>query len=129
MKAGHAFLQLDSPGAKPHLWVIISDPEQDAERVLLVSFTSWEAYKDPACRIHPGEHSFVKHPTCVSYQHARLVSLADLQALQADGFLQPYERVSEDLLRRIRNCAGDSIYTPNECWELLDEQGLIDPVE
>lgn len=126
MKAGDTFRQL---GHDEHLWMILSDPEQDPERILVVSFTTWAACKEPACRIAPGEHPFVHHETCVSYHHSRIVRLTELQALQADGFLEPYARLSPELLRRIRNRAGDSIFMPLEAWELLEEQDLIDLAE
>ena len=43
MQAGTT-LHVPDPGASydSHLWMIISDPGQDAEKVLIVNMTSWQ---------------------------------------------------------------------------------------
>ena len=54
-------------------------------------------------------------------------TLDELMQIPADGFLQPYVRLKPELLRRIRNSAGDSRHIPLEYWELLVEQDLVEP--
>jgi hypothetical protein len=127
VRAGDTFLFVREEPR--HLWTIISDPELDPERVLIVNFTSWQAYHDQSCVLEGGVHPFVHHRTCVNYRQARVTTVSALEALQQDGLLEPHEHLSPELLRRIRNCAGDSRVMPLECFSILDDQDLLDPDE
>ena len=44
MKAGDAFYIRDR-SVDTHLWVVISDPQRDPARVIMVSVTTFEDYK------------------------------------------------------------------------------------
>ena len=59
-----------------HLWVVISDPVQDKERVLLVNFSSVKegVPLDSACVLLPGEHPYISKDTFVYYRHAQVLS-------------------------------------------------------
>ena len=72
MKAGDTIL-IAEPGTSndSHLWMVISDPEQDA-KCLIVNFTSWRADKDQACVIEYDEHPYV---------NTRLASIIERQSL------------------------------------------------
>ncbi len=39
-----------------HLWVVVSDPFQDSEKVLIVSVASWDPDKDQSCILQIGDH-------------------------------------------------------------------------
>jgi len=125
MRAGDAFY-LPDKSADGHLWVVISEPEKDAERVLIVSMTSFDVDKENACLIEAGEHPRVTHKTCICYRPARQASLAKLQLLQGAGVLRMQPPVSADLLRRIREGASLSRRIDFEHVQLLIEQGLLD---
>ena len=101
MKAGDTFFVRDR-SVDTHLWVIISDPEIDAGRVLMVSLTTYEPYKEDVCLIDVGDHPRVGHKTCVAYIEARMTTLAKLTALKEGGHLSVQTPVSESLLARIR---------------------------
>lgn len=73
MKAGDTFKLVNKD---IHLWMVISDPEQDPHRVLLVNFTTWTPRQDPACVLQEGDHPFIHHETCVNYADARIYPLA-----------------------------------------------------
>jgi hypothetical protein len=60
MKAGDTFYISDR-GVDTHLWVVISDPDRDAERVVLVSMTTYEGYKEAVCLLDVGDHPRVSH--------------------------------------------------------------------
>src|ERR1700730_3304378 len=103
MEAGYTFLL---PTVDHHLWVLLSDPAQDADNVLVVSVTTWrEVGKDQACMIERGEHPFVTHTSCLAYIEARVLSLANLLTFKDGGYLKLQEPVSEDLLERMRQGA------------------------
>lgn len=122
MKAGATF-HFDN-----HLWMVISDPDQDAEKVLIVNFTTWRPRCDPACIVNPGEHPFINRQTCVNYGDALLFSVGQLAELVREGQIVPYPHpLSAELLAKIRQRAGESEELPIEYYNLLDEQWLITP--
>jgi hypothetical protein len=71
MKAGDTFRPAENTVDQfIHLWVIISDPEQDPDEVLIVSLTEYHPKKDTACILGPGDHPFIHKKTCVAYNLA-----------------------------------------------------------
>jgi hypothetical protein len=67
MKAGDTFQPADCTVDKyVHVWVIISDPEQDSDQVLIVPLTEYHPKKDTACILGPGDHPFIHKRTCQS---------------------------------------------------------------
>ena len=108
-----------------HLWVIISDPRQDPDRVLIVSFTTYKPYKESTCLIQKGEHRAVSHETCIASDLAKVVTIVKLQEAAVKGLLRVDEPVSAEILKRIREGAARSRKMSMEHFDLLDAQGLI----
>jgi len=108
-----------------HLWVVLSDPDKDPDRIVLVSLTTLTPDKEPACLLVRGEHPWVKHDTCVFYQGARLAALKELYKLKDAGLLKPQEPLSEHVLLRIQKNGGDSTWD-DVYADILIEQGLLD---
>ena len=105
--------------------MIISDPDLDPQRVLMVNFSSWKPYRDRACIVEPGDHPFLIRPSCVNYPEARVTSADVLDRLQAANQLFPRQPLSLDLLARIRQCARVSRLRLEHLQLLLD-QGLVE---
>lgn len=64
MNAGDTVLiPLPDTSYGSHLWMVISDPGQGDECVI-VNFTAWRADKDQACVVEPGMHPYVTKRTC-----------------------------------------------------------------
>jgi hypothetical protein len=123
VKAGDTFFF----GEDKHLWMIISDPEQDAERVLIVMFhTLRDLRHDPACVLEDGDHPFINRPTWVNYRRARITSIRALAALEANGELRRHEPLSDRVLLLICKGAADSDLIAYQHFGLMDEQGLRD---
>jgi hypothetical protein len=112
--------------ADRHLWVILSDPEIDEERILFVSLTSHDVTKEDACIVEAGEHPFVHHKTCVYYEDIREASSADLTRIGDAGLLEPQAPVSAELLARIRHGVSLSRDIKYKYIDLLIVQGVID---
>jgi hypothetical protein len=56
IEAGDTLLvALPNTSVDSHLWMVISDPTQSDE-VLIVNFTSWREDKDQACVLNRGDH-------------------------------------------------------------------------
>ena len=85
-----------------HLWVVISDPAQDKDRVLLVNFSSVKVGVpfDSACELSPGDHSFITKQTFVYYRHAQVLPNRDLESQVSSGRIKisRHGPVSEDTI-------------------------------
>jgi hypothetical protein len=125
VQAGDTFL-LGDKEVDDHLWVILSDPTKDPQRVLIVSLTTAAPHKESVCLIEAGEHPWVRHRTCVAYDKGKAVSLAQLYDLKNKGLIQLQAPVSPTLLARIRDKAGDSVDLAIELADIPSEQGLVD---
>jgi hypothetical protein len=125
MEAGNTFY-LPDKSAYGHLWIVISDPKKNPDRVLLVSMTSYDVDKEDVCLIEAGEHPKVKHKTCIYYKPARATSLENLLRLRDSGYLDMQEPVSAELLQRIRRGVSLSRRIDLEHMELMEEQELLD---
>ncbi len=87
---------------------MISDPSIDPERVLIVSLTTYKPYKEGACILRKGDHAFIRHDTCVAYDLAKVVTVAQLETLEKSGMLIPHDPVSSDVPDRFRAAIWDS---------------------
>lgn len=123
MKAGDAFhfVRLER-----HLWIVLSDPEQDPHRVLLVNVTSWRADKEQVCLLNPGDHECVEHNSVINYEDARVVGSPHLVSLVASGGVILHESVSPALLHYIREKAAESKRMKTGHFQILLDQGLVD---
>jgi hypothetical protein len=124
LRAGATF-QSSDPRYECHLWIIISDPMRDPERVLIVNFTSWYEGRDPSCVLQRGEHPFIKHKTCVNYRESRITSLGKIQAAVDSGALRIRQSVSSKVLANIRRGAAVSLFIPLDNLQLLKDQSLV----
>jgi hypothetical protein len=123
--AGDAFFIRDRD-VDTHLWVVISDPARDAERVVMVSMTTYEAYKEDVCLLDVGDHPRITHRTCIAYNQARMTTLARLTALRDGGQLSVQAPISAEILERIRAGVSRSRQIKYKYVEILLDQGVIE---
>ena len=124
MRAGDTFF-LEGV-ADRHLWVVLSEPVDDPDRVLFVSMTSLDVTKEDVCLIDAGEHPFVKHVTCIDYSHLREAPSEALERLRVAGRLLPSAPVSADLLARIRRGMSHSKDIQFKYVQYMLDRNLID---
>jgi hypothetical protein len=124
MNAGDVFRFVNI--ADIHVWMIISDPNRDPTKLLMVSFTTWQPHLDHACIIEAGEHPFVVHRTVVDYSRAKVVTNAQLESLRRAGRLQLLDPLTAALLARIRQSAMLSKTIAIEHADILEDQELVD---
>ena len=122
---GETFL-LAKAGINDHLFIIISDPSADPNRIVMANFTSWGGDKDQSCVVEVGEHRFIKVRSCVYYGEDRLITLTQYEQFLASGQLATHDPVSNDLLKRILHGAAVSPFLPLGNRQILVEQGWID---
>lgn len=130
MEIGDFFL-FRSRNVNEHPFVVISMPDLDAERVVIVSLTSYDKFyheieKDGSCVLQEGDHAWIHHQTCVSYRDAKIVTHALLDQLESDGAIVKLTPVSDDLLTRILEGAQQTDELPGKCRKVLEDQDLIE---
>ena len=103
---GDSFFGTTIPGAPPHLYVIISNPDP-ASNVILVNLTS-RTSNDRNCLLSPGDHPFVKQETAIAYDKAENLHPDQIQAAIQSGIWQQKERFRAEILRRIQDGALQS---------------------
>jgi hypothetical protein len=125
MNAGDTFF---IRGEEPveHLWVIVSDPEIDAQKVLIVHITTFEEYKEDVCLLDVGDHPRIQHPTCIAYDQSRVTSLAKLHELSTNRQIVFQAPMHPKILERIRSGANDSQRIHHKHLAILEDQGLIE---
>jgi hypothetical protein len=127
ISAGDTFI-IPDPGRTldKHLWILISDPDKDPDRVVLVSMTTYRRHQEDVCIIERGEHPFVDRKSCIHYRDAKEVSAAKISHLLETGLLERHHPLGLKLLQRVRAGAALSKRFPLERAEILIEQGLLD---
>ena len=123
MKAGELFRFLGI--ADIHYWMIISDPQIDPDKVLLVSFTSFDRFNDQACVLNVGDHPVIVHKTTVEYPRAKVTTDSALESLRSAGRLDFFAPLEPQLLTKIRNGAMTSTRIQIEVAQILIDQGLV----
>ena len=126
MRPGDTFFLHDGSDQHLHLWVVLSDPSQNSDRILIVNITSWKLYHDPSCPVEIGDHEWIKKRSLVNYKQARFISLDRLEELATLGQLERHVPAGATLLRKMRRRAGDSHHLLPAYYALLDDQGLVD---
>lgn len=122
---GDTFL-LTNPAINSHLFILLSDPRRDPDRIVTASFTTWRPDKDLSCVVEPGEHPFIRRRSCVHYSEDRLITASQYDRLVTAGSIVPQDPVSETLLNRLLDGASVSPYMPLGNRQILVDQGLID---
>src|SRR5437588_4270426 len=123
MDAGTTFLRADTDR---HLWVVVSDPKVDPEHVLIVNLTTVDDRKEQVCILHPGDHPWVKHDTCVNYGDSIVTTLAKLNAGHSGGALRLHSPMKPEVLKKIRDGALDSERMQLDNADILINQGLVE---
>lgn len=123
---GEAFLiPDDDPDRVPHVWVIISDPQADSDRIVLVPMSSFEYYKDCSCRIDAGEHKSAKHESVIEYEHAEITTTQELHKRIKAHEVRRRDNFSKELISRIHEGAEATPHLRGECYDILQGQGLV----
>lgn len=124
MKAGDTFL-IQNKSINQHLWIVQSDPDVDPSGVVIVNVTTAYPSKERFCLIQAGEHPFVVHETCISYQHAMVTSLDVLVRRRDEGHIGPRPPVSPALLARLRRGVPLSKLIPLRVAAIIARQCLF----
>ena len=126
MEQGTTFV-LEDKRIDKHLWVVLSDPEQFPDTVVIVSFTTLREGSEATCVVETNEHpGWLTHQSCVAFKFARVVTLEQLFALKISGKLKVQaDKVTPVLLSRIFESAPNSTGIDDKVAEILEKQGYI----
>jgi CTP:molybdopterin cytidylyltransferase MocA len=115
--AGDTFLAQPNSSSKPHLYVVISNPENNAGNVIHVNLTSKKEWSDCSCVLQPGDHPFVTRETVVNYASATMCEAVYIDQAMGPTFypraLFPNTPVSNEVLERIQLGALQSPLFPS----------------
>ncbi len=129
-RAGDTFFApWPEPDGVTHLFFVMSDPSVDRKRVLVAPVMTWDAeYKESTCLVNQGEHPFIKHTSFVNYSCAELASADLIEERLASGVFRAHKPASSELLEKIRRGAERSDFLELGYRDILEEQGLVDPL-
>ncbi len=125
VQAGDTFLLPLNYGVVPHLWVILTDPDENGE-VLGANLTSHDVFKDTTVTLEAGEHPFIRRKTVVNYPEAKIIHAETLESSVERGYAEQKEPCSPELLKKIRDGVFSSEFTPQEKSKYLKKRlGLL----
>lgn len=123
MKQGDAFI---IQGGLEHLIIVVSDPERDPGKIVLIGLTSDHPAKDRSCILNAADHPWIRHPTLASYRHASITDRRTLIHQMERNMIRPHpDPASPKLLKAILEGARLSHSIPSGVRQTLQGQGLI----
>lgn len=118
MKCGATYLLYDEegPDSTPHLHVVISDPDEN-DQIVLVSVTTERAKSDTTTRLEAKIHPFIEKPSVIAYHYSKMMSCAQLKTLINDGDAIPKADASTDIVSRAQAGMRETRRAPREVQE------------
>jgi hypothetical protein len=103
-----------------HIWVVLSDPQRTAGRILMVNMTTLtEDCIDDLCVLGPADFALLTHPTTIAYSRHRVGTVVGLQSLVDNGSFSAITPVSLATLQKILTGAQQSTQIPASKKTLL----------
>ncbi|HQU44837.1 MAG TPA: hypothetical protein PK867_18625 [Pirellulales bacterium] len=126
MNLGDCFFNKATQRLPSHPWIILSDPNEDPDNVLIVNLADIENCQDHSCVVGPADHPGVfTKPSCVNYRDAKITSVALLMKARADGLVYAKEAVPVETLDKIIEGAIETDELQNAQRALLRKQQII----
>lgn len=104
-----------------HLCVILTDPGDPVDTVLMVPICTVKGKHDGTCILYPGDHQFINQESYVAYALCRTARAYRLEQLVASGEAVDKGKIKNDLLTRTLDGARVSKKTKPFALEFLDE--------
>jgi hypothetical protein len=104
-----------------HLNIIISDPDEEQNYLVVPVTTFHEEIKNPnneqnsnTCEMTPSDHPWLNHKSWVRFSKAKKMIYAEIFNGLRHGLLVPKTDITEDTLKRIQEHAKLSIWLPEK---------------
>ena len=108
--------------AETHLFFVLLEPGAGGKTIIANVETIRPGGKhDLTTVLQAGEHTFIKHPSCVVYRMARIVTSDRIDSLVQEKKARPDEPLPEEPLDRICRGLLRSPYTKAEVREMYEE--------
>lgn len=111
LSCGDTFYAGDSEDDEPHLNIVITSPEEG--EVITVPVTTKRRYSETLVQLAIGDHPFIKWQSVISYSYATIRTVEEIEAAVNCGKAKLMDRVTDQLLKRVRMGLRDSEFTPN----------------
>lgn len=126
--AGSVFITSDKHRhVDDHLWIVISDPTQNRDKVLIANLTTYrgDAGHDD-CVLTPAQYAGLDHKSCVFFLRASLCRLEWLERSLERGLIELRDPLPDETLGRVREAAESTHFLFGEAKELLRQQAPLD---
>ncbi len=88
--------------AKPHLWLVLTDPKGDDNKFVAVMVKTRMSKSDSTTILVVGDHPFITHESCVDYGTADFFFVGNIQRKFSKGNCSLREDMSQSLLKLVR---------------------------
>jgi hypothetical protein len=109
-------LLIPAPGSdvKPHLWIVVTEPNAETHLCIIVSVTTLRNNKDQTVTVRVGDHPFLRHDSVIFYADAQIVDSRQLRADLIARVAERREPFSAELLKLAQDGVLASPFTPNK---------------
>ena len=111
-------IRVRSIGIKAHLWIVVSDPHPEDNRVLAFNLTDAVHYPSSRCILEPGEHPKIVIRSAVRYFSPKIWDANILLGLINCGTIEQFSNATECMIRKIIDGAYEDD-TPDNCLKYL----------
>lgn len=111
--AGSSLLLYNPEFIVPHLWFVVTEPEENSGKFVAVMLVTRRSFTDKTVVLNDDDHPFVRHLSSVHYSTANYFYLKHIQRAVQKGRCHIKEDMTDDLLQRVRDGLLDSPRTPH----------------
>jgi hypothetical protein len=123
MDCGYTFL-MPAPGSMitPHLWIVLTQPDQATQLCAIVSVTTLRESKDQTVILRAGDHPFVRHDSAIFYRGAMIVDSRRIASEIGAELALARERCTAATLKLVQDGVGASPFTPPKVLRFCKDQ-------
>jgi len=121
VEAGDTYKLATPTNPTPHLWIVLTDPDQQGE-VAIVNLTTRQPASDATVILRPPDHPFVRHDTVVRYEDAQVVPARALDAAVKGGAARRHAALNPLILKRIQDGVDKSPFIAGDIREYVRQQ-------
>jgi hypothetical protein len=111
IRAGASFLISGGRVGKPHLWLVLTDPEPPTGKVVIAMVVTSRPHTDKTVTLNPGDHQFIVRESNVAYGEAYFRTSDQLTSAIQAGRCELQPDMSDELLTRVREGLLESPFT------------------
>jgi len=117
ISAGFCFyLEVPGESSNNHIWTVVTDPDPESEKIVIVNFTSVKKDKpiyDKTTIVESDEFcSVLTKQSYMLYSESRVLSVSDLLKILHSDYADSRKRCPSNLCRRIQDGILKSTQTP-----------------